>query len=207
MNKSEKFWDNRSKEYDKQENKYEHDYSKIIERTKKFLNLDDIALDYACGTGIITNKIADNVKEIHGIDISSKMIAVAKRKAAERKIQNATYTQSTIFNDGYKKESFNVILAFNILHLVEDSQKVMHRINELLKPGGLFISATSCMREKKTFIGILLFLLSKIRVIPHTKFFKFSELEGLIANGNFQIIETEDLHDTSPAYFVVAKKQ
>jgi len=207
MNKSEKFWDKRSKEYDRQEEKYEQDYNKVIENTKKFLNINDIALDYGCGTGIVTNKIADNVKEIHGIDISSKMIVVAKRKAEERNIQNITYLQSTIFDDRYKKESFNVILAFNILHLLEDTQKVMQRINELLKPGGLFISATACMGEKKTFIGILLFLLNKLRIIPYTKFLKFSELEGLIANGNFQIIKTEDLHDTPPNYFVVAKKQ
>jgi ubiquinone/menaquinone biosynthesis C-methylase UbiE len=85
MNKSEKFWDKRSKEYDKQEEKYEQNYNKIIENTKKYLNINDIALDYGCGTGIITNKIAESVKEIHAIDISSQMIAVAKRKADERK--------------------------------------------------------------------------------------------------------------------------
>ena len=28
---------------------------------------------------------------------------------------------------------------------MEDTPKVMQRINELLKPGGLFISATPCM--------------------------------------------------------------
>jgi len=207
MNKSEKFWDKRSKEYDKQEKKYEQDYNKIIENTKKYLNTNDIVLDYACGTGIITNKIAKNIKEIHAIDISSKMIDVAKRKADERDIQNINYAQLTIFDDRYKNESFNVILAFNILHLLEDAQKVMQRINELLKPEGLFISATACMGEKKSFIGFLLFLLNKMRIIPHTKFLKFSELEGLIANENFQIIKTEDLHDTPPSYFVVAKKQ
>jgi 2-polyprenyl-3-methyl-5-hydroxy-6-metoxy-1,4-benzoquinol methylase len=99
-----------------------------------------------------------------------------------------------------------VILAFSILHLLEDTEESMQKINELLKPGGIFISATPCMREKKTFIGMLLFLLGKLRIIPYTRFLKFSELEDLIANGKFQIIKTEDLHDTPPNYFVVAKK-
>ena len=91
MNKSEKFWDKRSKDYDKREKDFEQEYDKTIELTKKYLKINDIALDYACGTGVITNIIASNVKEIHGIDISSKMIAVARRKAEERKIQNSNY--------------------------------------------------------------------------------------------------------------------
>ena len=62
------------------------------------------------------------------------------------------------------------------------------------------------MREKKSFIGILLFLLRKLKIIPYTKFLKFSELEALIAKGNFQIIKTKDLEKTPPSYFVVAKK-
>ena len=105
-----------------------------------------------------------------------------------------------------KKESFNVILVFNVLHLLEDTEKVIQRINELLKPGGLFISETACMREKKSFLSIFLFFLSKIRVVPYIRFLKFSELESLIVNEKFQIVESRNLDQTSPTYYVVAKK-
>ena len=206
MIKSEKFWDKVANQSDKQVNKIDQTYIKTVENTKKRLNISDIVLDYACGTGIITNEIADDVKEIHAIDISSRMIDVAKSKAGERNIENINFAQSTIFDERYKKESYNVIMAFNILHLLEDTQKVMRRINELLKPGGLFISATPCLGEKKAFLGIFLFLLSKIGIVPYLKMLKFSELEGLIANGNFQIVENENLHHTLPNYFIVAKK-
>jgi len=206
MNKSEKFWDRISNKSDKLAKRFEQNYIKIVENTKKHLNIRDIVLDYACGTGIISNEIANKVKEIHAIDISSGMIAVAKRKAGEHKIENINFAQSTIFDERYKGESFNVILAINILHLLEDTQKVMLRINELLKPGGSFISATACLGEKKSFLSIFLFLLSKIGIIPNMKNFKVSELEDLIANGNFQIVETENLSHTPLDYFIVAKK-
>ena len=191
MNKSEKFWDKVASQSDKQDNKIDQTYIKTVENTKKHLNVSDIVLDYACGTGIITNEIAENVKEIHAIDISSRMIEVAKSKASERNIENMKFTQSTIFDRGYKKESFNVIMAFNILHLLEDTQKVMQRINELSKPGGLFISATPCLGEKMAFLGPFLFLLSKIGILPYLKMLKFSELESLIVNGNFKSYSTE----------------
>ncbi len=163
-------------------------------------------LDYGCGTGTITSEIADHVKEIHAIDISSGMIDAARKNIRERKIENITFAQSTLFDKRYKKESFNVILAFNILHYLEDTQKVMQRINELLKPGGLFISATACSGEKKTFLTVFLFLLTKIRIIPKMKFFKLSELENFMIDGSFKLVETEIISHTLSEYFVVAKK-
>ncbi len=206
MNRSEKFWDKMANYYDQEEKKDEQTYIKIIEKTKKYLKISDIVLDYGCGTGLISNEIADNVKVIHAIDISSKMIEIAKGKADEHKIKNIDYAHSTIFDERYKKGSFDVILVFYILHLLEDTHKVMQRINELLRPGGLIISATPCMGEK-TFLSILLSLVGKIGLIPNIRSFKISELEDSIANGNFEIVETECLLQSSPEYFIVAKKK
>lgn len=203
--KSEKFWDSTANMYDRVEKKDEQTYVSIIEKTKRYLKISDIVLDYGCGTGLISNEIADNVKIIHAIDISSKMIELAKRKADGRKIENIDYAHSTIFDERYKIGSFDVILAFNILHLLEDTHKVMQRINELLKPDGLIISATPCMGEKK-FLGTLLLLLSKIGFVPNIRSFKISELEDSIVNGNFEIVETECLHRGGQQYFIAAKK-
>ena len=139
------------------------------------------------------------------------MIEAAKRKAVERKIENVDFAQAIIFDERYKRELFDVILVFNILHLLEDNQQVMQRITELLKPGGLFISTTPCLKEKLAFSNkfqlSFYLLLSKIGLIPlYIGRFKFSELEDLIANGNLQIIETENLYPRISSYFIVAKK-
>lgn len=89
--------------------------------------------------------------------------------------------------------------------LVEDTPKVMQRINKLLKPDGLFLSATPCMRG--TFLGVLLSPVSKIGLIPRITSFQITELEDSIAIGYFEIIETECLHQRSQQYFIVAKKK
>ena len=70
-------------------------------------------------------EIANTVKKIYGIDISPKMIDAARRKAVEHKIENIEFTKSTIFDERFKGESFDVILALNILHFLENTQKVM----------------------------------------------------------------------------------
>lgn len=210
---SEKIWNLMANNYDKSEEPFRKIHITNLKKTKKYLNKGDMVLDLGCGTGTQALEIAGDVEEVHGIDISSKMIEIAKRKVYDRKTLNVDFTQATIFDERLLKESFDVILAFNILHYLEDTQDVMQRINELLKPGGLFISSTECMgeEEKKKFSRFLsfsaLFVMKKARIVS-TKFFKFSELEDLINKGNFQIIETEKLKLRDLRYyFIVAKIQ
>ncbi len=204
MKKAEKLWDKVSKTYDKEP----RSEIKIVARVKKYLKIDDIVLDYGCATGTVDSEIAGIVKKVHGIDISSKMIAAAKRKIIEQKIDNIDFTQSTLFDERLKKESFHVVLTLYILHLLEDIQNVMERINDLVKPGGLFISITPCMGEKKSFLSIFLSLLIKIGIIPYIKFFKITELDDLILNANFRAVETKIFFENNqPFYFIVAKKK
>lgn len=206
MSKSEKFWDKRAIEYDRNEKKWEQTYNKALENTKRYLKNSDVVLDYGCGSGILTIQLANLVKEIHALDISSKNIEAAEQRTKGNKVDNISYTQTTIFNDRYKKESFDVILAFNILHLLEDTPKAVRRINELLKPGGLFISETASLGETKSFFRFLIAFLSKMKLLPHVVALKFSELEEMISKDDFQIVETEILGQSMQTYFVVAKK-
>jgi 2-polyprenyl-3-methyl-5-hydroxy-6-metoxy-1,4-benzoquinol methylase len=178
MNKSEKFWDRMAKYFDRVERKDEPTNIRIIEKTRNRLKISDNVLDYGCGTGTASIEIASCVKNVTGIDISSKMIEAAKGKTVEREVKNIDFEQTTIFDENFKKGSFDVIICFYLLHLVEDTPKVMHRINELLKPGGLIISATPCIRG--TLWGAVLSPVSKIGLIPPIKSFKISELEDLV---------------------------
>jgi len=100
---------------------------------------DDV-LEVGCGTGSTALLLADSVKQITAIDISSNMIDIASNKAKDPQIENVNFIQSTLFDDTLEKRSFDVILAFNFLHLLEDTPEAIRRINELLKLEGLFIA-------------------------------------------------------------------
>ncbi|MGA9294306.1 MAG: class I SAM-dependent methyltransferase [Ignavibacteriaceae bacterium] len=127
--KTVKFWDRIAKYFDWIERKDEPINMKIIQKTRTRLNSSDTVLDYGCGSGTAAIEIAGSVKKINGIDISSKMIELAKEKSEEHKVKNINFEQITIFDEKLKTESFDIILCFYLLHLVEDSRKVMQRIN------------------------------------------------------------------------------
>jgi 2-polyprenyl-3-methyl-5-hydroxy-6-metoxy-1,4-benzoquinol methylase len=204
--------------FDERTTNFEPTYNINVENTKKYLHANDIVLDFGCATGNVTIEIAAWVKEVHGIDFSSKMIEAAVRKAVEKKMKNIRFFHSTIFDEKLNKETYDVILALNILHLVEDAPAVIRRINELLKPGGIFVSSTACMRDGKTIpvlINKLIFLLGKAGIAPSIRFSKVSELEQSVTNADFQILETENIAIGSSSdnqsslfdYYIAAKKR
>ena len=200
------FWDNISDNYDKELIKHKEAYERMLNNTKKHLTLQDNVLDYACGTGKITLELASNVKNILGVDFSSKMVKIAKRKIEENKCNNMKAVQATLFDESLKKESFDVILGFNILHLLKNQHEIMLRIHELLKPNGKFISATPCLREKTSFMRFFLPIFSKIGLAPYVKSLKYNDVKTVISQNKFNILESEcdDKHDAR--IFIVAKK-
>ena len=206
-----KFWDKQAKRYDQAEKQFATVYSDIIAKTCKYLNLKDNVLDYGCATGSKTIELAQKVQQIHGLDISVEMINEAIKKKNELKISNISFTQGTIFDSDLEKNSFDAIIAYGIIHLLEDNQKVIQRIHELLKQGGLFISTTACMKDKmaiKTRIEVTMYIfMRRLGISPlYLNMFKSSDVKKIIEDQNFQIIETEKIKDGIPAIFIIAKK-
>lgn len=206
--KAEKFWDFLAANYDAGEG--DPGARQDMGIIHKYLQPDDRVLEMACGTGTLAIHVAGWVEEIHGIDISGKMVAAAERKAAEQNVENAHFARATIFETDFAEEMFDVVMAFNILHLLEDVGTVVGKIHQLLKPGGVFISSTPCLGEKKTLINHLLtpfFMVpSKLRIIPYVRIFKATELEALLSGGNFQIIETKKFVHGISDYLIIARK-
>jgi 2-polyprenyl-3-methyl-5-hydroxy-6-metoxy-1,4-benzoquinol methylase len=199
MSKSEKFWDGASKNYDKTEERFEYIHNRSRENTREFLKDSDRVLDYGCGTGTAACQFSALVKEIQAIDISSNMIEIAREKAAVAKIDNVNFEQGDIFDSKYSNEKFDVILAFNMLHTVPNPQDVIVRIKELLKPDGLFISVTPCLRQKMSFLVSLqikfVSVLCKLGLIPvPIRRITSSDVENLLSVGGLQTIESEEIY-------------
>ena len=211
MNKSEEFWDKASKNYDKTEERFEYIHKKARENTRKYLKESQIVLDYGCGTGTASCEFASLVEEIYGIDISSEMIRIAKDKLAASEVDNVNFEKADIFDSKYQNESFDVILAFNMLHTVPNPQSVVQRVNDLLKHDGLFISITPCLGQKMSFLINLQIqfvrVLCKLGVIPiPIRRIKSTDIDELLAIGKFQTIESEKIFKGASSYFVTAKK-
>jgi len=211
MNKTQKFWDKQAKRYDYSERQFEAVFKKIIAKTRKHLNINDNVLDFGCATGTKTIELAGGTKHIHGLDISPEMINEANKKKDETNITNISFSQGTIFNDDFEKASFDKIISYGVIHLLDDSEKVIQRIHELLKPEGLFISTTACLKDKMAFKNSIEFkaylLIKRLGIFPlHLNMFKTNDVEKLIVNQDFKIVEAEKIFQGISISYIVARK-
>jgi SAM-dependent methyltransferase len=155
--------------------------------------------------------LAGCVDEILGIDISGRMIELAKEKALGAGVGNVTFEQGDIFESRYDDRLFDVVLAFNMLHTVPEPEHLVGRVHDLLRPGGLFISLTPCLRDKMSFlVGLqiqLVRVLGRIGVIPvPIRRLRPADLDDLIASQPFSVVETTEIFAGATSYFAVAKK-
>jgi ubiquinone/menaquinone biosynthesis C-methylase UbiE len=212
MNKAQKFWDKQAKRFEDSQLQFELSSQKIIARTKEYLNPNDNVLDFGCATGTKTFELSNVVKQIHGLDFSAEMISEATNKKNKVNVTNVSFSQGTIFNNDLEKASFDKIIAYSIIHLLEDSEKVIQRIHELLKRGGLFISETACFNDKMNFKIRLKFttyrFMKRLGIFPlHLNMFKTSDIEQLINRQNFNIVKAEKLFFNGMTIsFIVAEK-
>lgn len=206
VNKSEKFWDSVSKRFGGSDKEMiSPAFQHIKQNAEKYFHKTDNVLDIGCGPGDITLEIAGKAKSVHGIDISAGMIEAAKQKANSQNIATAKFSKADLFNESFQNNSFDTISAFNVLHYVHEKKDFYRRIHELLKPNGLFISSTACLRERVSLLRFLLSALTAFNLVPKTIFYKTTELETEIKEAGFTILESFNIAKL-PERFIVARK-
>lgn len=203
MRDSKKFWDNQAKRFDSNDNS---ETEMLIKKSLKYFSENDTVLDFACGTGTSTVDIAKSVKKIYDIDLSDNMIQIANKKIEDKDLLNVDFKVATLEDDSLINDSYDVIVAYNIIHLLEDTKGSVKRIYDLLKTGGLFISNTACLGEKKGIMRSIFKFVSKIGIVPDIKLFSFNELTEIINVVGFSNIEAELSKDSIPNAFIVVKK-
>ncbi|MFT5511220.1 MAG: SAM-dependent methyltransferase [Hyphomicrobiaceae bacterium] len=102
-----------------------------------------------------------------------------------------------------------MVLALNLLHLLEDLPAALQSINGLLKPGGTFISKTVCKPGKGAsfkfrMIKAVLPIMQFFGKAPYVNFMEIKELDDAMTSHGFKIIEAGD--HPSPSRYIVAKK-
>ncbi len=114
-------------------NLYEDFYSYIDENSK-----DKKILDFGCGIGSITEKIAKkNPKYIMGIDISDVSIKQAIERAKELKL-NIDYKVENCEKSSLESNTFDIVYGTGILHHL-DLKSSSEEINRLLKKNGKMV--------------------------------------------------------------------
>lgn len=115
--------------------KLAHDVAAAIVREVE-LSRDMEALDFGCGTGLLTLKLQPLVKSITGVDSSLGMLGALQNKIELQALENV-HTRFADFEKGEHAEgSYDLIVSSMTLHHVPDTAAVFKEWFSLLRPGG-----------------------------------------------------------------------
>jgi ubiquinone/menaquinone biosynthesis C-methylase UbiE len=101
-------------------------------------------LDVACGTGLVTLRMAEAVGAtgaVVGTDISGQMVETARRTAAERGIAHASFERSDAAELPFPDRSFDAAVCALGLMYVPDPVAALREMRRVLRPGGRVAAA------------------------------------------------------------------
>lgn len=207
--KDARFWDRIARKYAADPIADQAGYDRTLEVTRGYLKPEHVVFEFGCGTGTTALNLAPAAARIVATDISSEMIAIAREKATAQGCMNVEFAVATPDQAQWPDASFDAVLGFNILHLVEARAAALAGVHRLLKPDGLFISKTPCLKEMNPLIGLLVPIAQLVGQAPYVRFDSAAGLEREIESAGFDIIERarHGSKGKDPRPFLVARKR
>lgn len=101
-------------------------------------------LDVACGSGEPAISIASQLNDtgrVIGVDISAEPLAVARERAAQRKLTNVSFQQADVQRLPFAAARFDRVTCRLGLMFIADVSQALAEIKRVLRPSGRFATA------------------------------------------------------------------
>lgn len=154
------FWDYIANFYDFFENLYNSKVNQeLCKKVAERMSSNDNVLECACGTGMISVHIATKCRSLIATDFSQGMLAKSRKRC--KKIKNIRVEKANILQLEYPNESFNKVVAANVIHLLDQPDIAISELIRVCKKGGKIIIPTYIIMKEHGISTIL------IRLINH----------------------------------------
>ncbi|MDH5717279.1 MAG: class I SAM-dependent methyltransferase [Spirochaetia bacterium] len=164
------------------------------------------ALEFGCGTGLVTLSLAPKLKSILAVDSSKAMLNELNNKIIMNSIKNIKTMFLDIENDKNQiKEKFNLIYSAMTLHHIQNIEVLITSFLKMLSPKGI-LALIDLEKEDGTFhndnTGVMHFGFEKTYI-------KNLLSENNFKNITYQIIHTikkEDSEKDYPVFLATGSK-
>ena len=153
--------------------------------------------DVGCGGGLLSEALARAGATLTGIDLSEKVIDIAKLHLYESELNVDYRVQSSSDLAAAEPAGFDVVCCMELIEHVPDPAALVSDLAAMLKPGGwLFMSTLN--RTPASFGAAILGAEYVMRMLPrgthhYAQFIKPSELGRLLRSADLQLEEVTGL--------------
>ena len=197
------FWDKIAGLYDIAEAFNGKVYSQLTRAVAKLTLEGARVLDCAAGTGNLSLAAAEKAQSVVCTDASEKMLKQAEKKAAAKGISNISFEIRDIYRLCDEDESYDTVIAGNVLHLLPDPEGAIKELYRVTKKGGRLLLPTFITGEK----NLPLLKLYKLIGFNPEKGYTYQEYVEMLKNCNLGKIRAKTIDGMVPCCFAVMYKK
>ncbi len=93
-------------------------------------------LDLGTGTGRMLELFAPDIERGLGLDLSLDMLALARARLDRAGLKHCSVRQGDIYDLALPRDSFDVVIIHQVLHVLDDSAHAIREAARVLRPGG-----------------------------------------------------------------------
>lgn len=135
------FWDNTAFVYDIFVNVINRKtHTALRQMVAAELRPEDEAVEFACGTGMLTAAMAPVCRRVTATDLSLKMLRRAEKNCSG--MDNIVFMPADIMKPDFPDDSFDAVVAGNVIHLLDEPLKALSGLDRICRPGGKLIIPT-----------------------------------------------------------------
>jgi ubiquinone/menaquinone biosynthesis C-methylase UbiE len=129
-------------------------------------------LELGCGPGFYACRLSQQYPQIRatGVDLSERLIARAKSRAARRSLENCTFAHGDVHALSDPSNSIDAIVVSRLFLIVQNRKAVLNEIFRVLKPGGRCFIAEPTSGFRTRIPLTCMWLLSKLTNTPAGKY-------------------------------------
>ncbi len=99
------------------------------------------ALEYGCGTGLLSFALQSDLGEITLADVSLGMLDVLREKIAKAEVTNMYPVRLDLASDPMPAERYDLTYSLMVLHHIPDAKRMLLKFHDLLRPEGILLVA------------------------------------------------------------------
>ncbi|MBS0348162.1 MAG: class I SAM-dependent methyltransferase [Comamonadaceae bacterium] len=167
-------------------------YETTLRRVQGLLSTQHDVLEVGCGTGSTALRLAPFTRSLLATDVSPEMIAIAHQRLAAQPSPQLGFAVADAEATTFGPQAYDVVLAFNLLHLTSDLDEALKPLVQALRPGGLLISKTPCIAEMNPLIPyVAVPLMRAMGKAPGVLCFDELRLQSAMVRQGLQIVGAE----------------
>jgi len=149
----------------------------------------DRVLDVACGTGVVTFRLAKMAKEVIGLDLTGEMLQRARKQRHDRGVENVRFALGEAEALPFESGTFDTVVCRMSLHHFSDPQRAIAEMVRVTRPGGRVVLA-DIVTSSSGVTARLHNAIERLRDPSHVRMLNREELLDMVARNGLQVQKT-----------------